>query len=420
MIIYIYIFYYVWGLFYMKKIIIITVVIFIVAVLARFMFYQYSSWQSDKRLKSAKALGVVTKVVETRDVIKKYEAPARIQSVSRIDVVARISGYLVKSYFHEGDIVQKGQILFEIESQEYKLAVDKAKASLDNSEAQLRYYEKQLVRATELVKKDYISKAKYDETLSQRDSYKAQVELNTSAYKDALRNYSYTQIKAPVTGQVGMLKVTVGNYVTPATGALTTLNSVDPIYVTFPLDIKNYNDLLRVDKSAYVQRQVDLYFSSSEKYNHVGMQDFHDNNVDPTTGSIMMRATFPNPDGLLINGNYATVYIYSKSKENMPVVPTVSVMENPQTKYVYKIDEKGLPQIQNITTYGQDGQDWIIKDGLKAGDRIIVTGLQKVIPGEPVRELTKEEIDAMTAKNELQTEKKSVEKNVKKDKKSKK
>lgn len=404
----------------MKKIIIITVVIFIVAVLARFMFYQYSSWQSDKRLKSAKALGVVTKVVETRDVIKKYEAPARIQSVSRIDVVARISGYLVKSYFHEGDIVQKGQILFEIESQEYKLAVDKAKASLDNSEAQLRYYEKQLVRATELVKKDYISKAKYDETLSQRDSYKAQVELNTSAYKDALRNYSYTQIKAPVTGQVGMLKVTVGNYVTPATGALTTLNSVDPIYVTFPLDIKNYNDLLRVDKSAYVQRQVDLYFSSSEKYNHVGMQDFHDNNVDPTTGSIMMRATFPNPDGLLINGNYATVYIYSKSKENMPVVPTVSVMENPQTKYVYKIDEKGLPQIQNITTYGQDGQDWIIKDGLKAGDRIIVTGLQKVIPGEPVRELTKEEIDAMTAKNELQTEKKSVEKNVKKDKKSKK
>ena len=93
--------------------------------------------------------------------------------------------------------------------------------------------------------------------------------------------------------------------------------------------------------------------------------------------------------------------------------------ENPQTKYVYKIDEKGLPQIQNITTYGQDGQDWIIKEGLKAGDKIIVTGLQKVMPGEPIRELTKEEIDAMTAKNELQTEKKSEEKNVKKDTKSK-
>ena len=228
----------------MKKIIIITLGIFIIAVLSRFMFYQYSSWQSDKRLKNAKALGVVTKIVETRDVIKKYEAPARIQSVSRIDVVTRISGYLIKSYFHEGDIVQKGQVLFEIEPQEYKLAVDKAKANLDNSKAQLSYYEKQLIRATELVKKDYISKAKYDETLSQRDSYKAQVQLNTSAYKDALRNYSYTKIKAPVTGQVGMLKVTVGNYVTPTTGALTTLNSVDPIYVSFPLDIKNYNDLL--------------------------------------------------------------------------------------------------------------------------------------------------------------------------------
>ena len=404
----------------MKKIIIITLGIFIIAVLARFMFYQYSSWQSDKRLKNAKALGVVTKIVETRDVIKKYEAPARIQSVSRIDVVTRISGYLIKSYFHEGDIVQKGQVLFEIEPQEYKLAVDKAKANLDNSKAQLSYYEKQLIRATELVKKDYISKAKYDETLSQRDSYKAQVQLNTSAYKDALRNYSYTKIKAPVTGQVGMLKVTVGNYVTPTTGVLTTLNSVDPIYVSFPLDIKNYNDLLRVDKTANVKRQVDLYFSSNEKYNYIGIQDFHDNNVDPTTGAIMLRATFPNPNGLLINGNYATVFIYSKLKENMPVVPTVAVMENPQTKYVYKIDEKGLPQIQNITTYGQDGQDWIVKEGLKAGDRIIVTGLQKVIPGEPVRELTKEEIAAMTAKPHDQTEVPAKDSNVKKDAKSKK
>ena len=381
----------------MKKVIIITLSIAIVAVLARFLTYQFQGFQAVKRMKMAGAPGVTIQAVEARDVTKKFEAPGRIQSVSRIDIVARVSGYLTKSYFKEGDVVKKGQILFEIEPQEYQLAANKAKANLDNAQAQLIYYEKQLTRAKELVKQDYIAKAKYDEVLAQRDSYKAQVSMYRSAYQDALRNLSYTRVKAPVDGQVGMIKVTVGNYVTAQSGALTTLNSVDPIYVTFPLDAKNYTELLRIDKTSAVNRNVDLYFSTGSKYKFSGIQNFHDNNVDPTTGSILMRATFPNPKGLLINGNYATVYIYSKEKENVPVVPQIAVLENPQYKYVYKIDEKGLPQIQKIETFGQDGKDWVVKSGLKAGDRVIVLGIQGVIPSRPVRELTQEEIKAIDA-----------------------
>ena len=381
----------------MKKVIIITLSIAIVAVLARFLTYQFQGFQAAKRMKMAGAPGVTIQAVEARDVTKKFEAPGRIQSVSRIDIVARVSGYLTKSYFKEGDVVKKGQILFEIEPQEYQLAANKAKANLDNAQAQLIYYEKQLTRAKELVKQDYIAKAKYDEVLAQRDSYKAQVSMYRSAYQDALRNLSYTRDKAPVDGQVGMIKVTVGNYVTAQSGALTTLNSVDPIYVTFPLDAKNYTELLRIDKTSAVNRNVDLYFSTGSKYEFSGIQNFHDNNVDPTTGSILMRATFPNPKGMLINGNYATVYIYSKEKENVPVVPQIAVLENPQYKYVYKIDEKGLPQIQKIETFGQDGKDWVVKSGLKAGDRVIVLGIQGVIPSRPVRELTQEEIKAIDA-----------------------
>lgn len=381
----------------MKKVIIITLSIAIVAVLARFLTYQFQGFQAAKRMKMAGAPGVTIQAIEARDVTKKFEAPGRIQSVSRIDIVARVSGYLTKSYFKEGDVVKKGQILFEIEPQEYQLAANKAKANLDNAQAQLIYYEKQLTRAKELVKQDYIAKAKYDEVLAQRDSYKAQVSMYRSAYQDALRNLSYTRVKAPVDGQVGMIKVTVGNYVTAQSGALTTLNSVDPIYVTFPLDAKNYTELLRIDKTSAVNRNVDLYFSTGSKYEFSGIQNFHDNNVDPTTGSILMRATFPNPKGLLINGNYATVYIYSKEKENVPVVPQIAVLENPQYKYVYKIDEKGLPQIQKIETFGQDGKDWVVKSGLKAGDRVIVLGIQGVIPSRPVRELTQEEIKAIDA-----------------------
>ncbi len=394
----------------MKKTIIITLSIFIVAVLLRFAFYSFQGWQTEKRMKMAKAPGVLVESVSTRDVIKKFEAPGRIQSVSRIDIVARVSGYLIKSYFKEGDVVKKGQILFEIEPQEYQYAVNKAKANLDNSVAQLKYYEKQLIRARELVKQDYIAKSQYDQTLSQRDSYKAQVDLNRSAYQDALRNLSYTKVKAPVDGQVGMIKITVGNYVTAQSGALTTINSVDPIYVSFPLDTKNYSELLRIDKTAYVNRNVELYFSSNKKYEHLGIQNFHDNNVDATTGAIMMRATFPNPEGLLINGNYATIYVFSKEKENVPVVPLSAVMENPQYKYVYKLDDKDLPQIQQVETYGQDGDDWIIKSGLKKGDRIITNGIQSVIPGNPIRILTQEEIQKMNKKeNELNKETNSKE-----------
>lgn len=381
----------------MKKVIIITLSIVIAAVLARFLTYQFQGFQMAKKMKMAGAPGVTIQTVETRDVIKKFEAPGRIQSVSRIDIVARVSGYLTKSYFKEGDVVKKGQVLFEIEPQEYQLAANKAKANLDNAQAQLVYYEKQLTRAKELVKQDYIAKAKYDEVLAQRDSYRAQVSMYKSAYQDALRNLSYTKVKAPVDGQVGMIKLTVGNYVTAQSGALTTLNSVDPIYVTFPLDAKNYTELLRIDKTASVNRNVDLYFSTGAKYDFSGIQNFHDNNVDPTTGSILMRATFPNPKGMLINGNYATVYIYSKEKENVPVVPQIAVLENPQYKYVYKIDDKGLPQIQQIETFGQDGKDWVVKSGLKAGDKVIVLGIQGVIPSRPVRELTQEEINAIDA-----------------------
>lgn len=366
-----------------------------------------------KKMKAGKLPGVTVEEIQTRDVIKKFEAPGRIQSVSRIDVVTRINGYLTKSYFKEGDIVKKGQVLFEIEPQEYQLAVNKAKANLDNSKAQLNYYNKQLIRYEELVKQDYVSKAQYDQILSQRESYKAQVSLNESAYKDALRNLGYTKIKAPVDGQIGMLKITVGNYVNPTSGALTTINSVDPMYVTFPLDAKNYTELLRIDKVSAVNRKVDLYFSNDTKYEYTGEQNFHDNNVDAATGTIMMRATFKNPKGLLINGNYATVYIYSKEKDNVPVVPQVAVMENPQYKYVYKLDAKNIPQVQQIETFGQDGKDWIVKSGLKKGDKVIVTGIQTVIPGNPVRILSEKEIEELNKKSVEEAEKKEAEQEAK-------
>ena len=136
---------------------------------------------------------------------------------------------------------------------------------MDNIRSQSDYYDKQLARYKELVQEDFVAKSDYDNVLAQRNAYSAQVESATSAYRDAQRNLGYTKVKAPVDGRVGIIDVTVGNYVTTASGPLTTINSSNPIYVTFPLDSKDYADLVKVDGGANVTRTVEYIFRSFQK-----------------------------------------------------------------------------------------------------------------------------------------------------------
>ena len=206
-----------------------------------------------------------------------------------------------------------------------------------------------------------------------------------SAYRDAQRNLGYTKVKSPVNGRVGIISVTVGNYVSMNSGALTTINSYEPMYVTFPLESKDYAELVRIDKSANINRDVEFIFSSGEKYKFKGVQNFHDNKIDETTGTITMRATFPNPDDSLIQGDFGRVILYSKSKDSVPVVPQIATMENQEGRYVYILDKDNIPKMSYIKTMGEVGDKWIVTSGVQKGDRIITGGLQKVIPGNPVR-----------------------------------
>ena len=169
---------------------------------ARALYSAYSTKANAGRRGASDAPEVTVQEVKSIPIITSFEAPARVSAKYRVEVMARISGYLTKSYFKEGDFVKAGQLLFEIEPLEYKLAVQQAKGNLDNARAQLTYYEKQLARYQELVDKDYVARSDYDNMLAQRDAYRAQVALYESAYRDAQRNYSYTQVKAPVDGIV--------------------------------------------------------------------------------------------------------------------------------------------------------------------------------------------------------------------------
>ena len=370
----------------MRKNIIIIVTIIVVLILGRMLISSMDRIKTAKQRALSGTPAVTIEEVKTQDVIRQFESTARVTAKYRVDVLARISGYLIRSYFKEGDSVKAGQVLFEIEPQDYMYAESQAKANMANAQSQYNYYEKQLARYRELVKQDYIAKSEYDNILSQRDAYKAQVESANSAYRDAQRNLGYTRVKSPVNGRVGMINVTEGNYVSMNSGALTTINSTDPMYITFPLESKNFAELSRIDKSANVNRDVEFIFSSGQKYKYKGIQDFHDNKIDETTGTITMRATFPNPEGELIHGDFGKIIIYSKEKDPLPVIPQVAAMENQEGRYVFILDADDLPRISYIKTTGQtDNGEWIVSEGVKAGDRVLTSGLQKVVPGNPVR-----------------------------------
>lgn len=390
----------------MKKNIIIILAVIVAAILFRVGISAYNQFVEDRNLKNRPAPSVTVDDIKTESIIRSFEAPGRVVSKYRVDVLARISGYLLKSYFKEGDYVKEGQVLFQIEPTEYSNASNVAAANVKNLTAQLSYAEKQLARASELVKKDYIAKAKYDEILSQRDSLKAQLASAQASYNDANRSLGYTNVKAPVNGKVGIINVTVGNYVSPSSGALTTINSTDPIYVTFPLDSNDYQALSSADGDANQNRKVELLLSGGNKYPTEGIQDFQDNKVDVSTGTVTMRATFKNPNNALIHGEFVTVKLYSNKPVDVPVAPVTAVLENQAGKYVYKLDEKNIPQLTYIKTGEQSGDNWVIKEGLQKGDKIVTEGLQKVIPGRPVKIVSQEEMEKIKKEQVTENEEK--------------
>lgn len=369
----------------MRKNIIILLSIIILMILAR-MAIDYISKSASANKKMMMGIPSVTvDTVKSAQVRREFEAPARVMAKYRVEVLARINGYLIKSYFKEGDYVKKGQLLFEIEPQEYTNAAGHAKGNLDNARAQQDYYNKQLARYKELVDNDFVARADYDNVLAQRDAYRAQVQSMENAYRDAQRNLSYTRVTSPIDGRVGIIDVTVGNYVSMNSGPLTTINSSNPMYVTFPLESKDYAELNRIDGSPNAKREVEFTFSSGQKYEFKGIQDFYDNRVDESTGTITLRATFPNPNDVLLQGDFGKVKIFSNMNDELPIVPQTATMENQEGLYVYVMDENNNPKLTYIKTMGQIGTDWIVYEGVKKGDKIITTGMQKVIPGSPVK-----------------------------------
>ena len=325
--------------------------------------------------------------VKGEDIYQKTESVGRIEAKYSVDVVARINGWLQKRYFKEGKYVKKGQTLFLIQPNEYAIAVQQAQATVNQNQAALVNSEKELKRAQELVKNDFVSKSYYDQALATRDQNKAALEAARANLANAKLNLSYTRIASPVDGKIGKILITEGNLVNAQSGTLAKIVSTSPIYGIFTLKSEDYLKFKKGDNSDkdFSNMDVKIKLSDGSEYKETGKLEFVNNEVDPTAGTITLRATFQNKDHLLVPGDFINVTATSKAPRHVLLVPQVAVSDSTAGYYVWVIDKDGLAQQKSIKIGNAINTDWEVLEGLQEGEKVISTGVQKLRPGVPVK-----------------------------------
>ena len=331
------------------------VLFLLVFILGSIGYRQAASWYAghmqQEAAKLPKAVQTMTPVVQ--NVYSQSESAGRVEAKYSVDIVARINGWLQKSYFEEGAKVEKGQTLFLIEPDQYQNMVNTAAANVRQAQASLVNAEKELVRAQELVKNDYVSKSYYDQALATRDTSKAALDAAKAQLADAKLNLSYTKIVAPVDGKIGKIIITEGNLVNTATGPIARVVSTSPIYVLFNLKSSEFLKFKK-DNSASADlnhMEVKLQLADGSEYSEVGKIEFVDNEVDQTTGTINLRATFDNADELLVPGDFVSVIIKSTVPRETLTVPQSAALNDAQGYYVWVVDSENKAQRKNIKVF---------------------------------------------------------------------
>lgn len=377
----------------MKKTLIIISAVILVLIAVRFSITKYGEMMRSKQLALAAVPTVQLHEVEEKEIHKSIEIPGRVQSMNKVDLIARIDGYLQKKHFKEGDFVKKGQALFTIEQTQYLNALNQASAAVENAKATLYKATKDYERGAELVKKDFISKSTYDGLYADKKAAIASLKSANAQLAEAKRNYGYTTIKAPVDGKIGSLQIQEGNYVTVSSGTLATITKTNPIFVKYSVDSKMFDEIRNLDfipKKGANPIKVDVILPSGNVYPIKGVQDFWDNQISTTTGTMDFRATFANDENVLIPGDFVKVKVYSNQKINALLVPQEFVQQDSKGKYVYVVDKDNAVATKYFKDNGQYENYWIVESGLQKGDKYICTSITKLMPKMPVKVLKEE------------------------------
>ncbi|MBV8751251.1 MAG: efflux RND transporter periplasmic adaptor subunit [Hyphomicrobiales bacterium] len=311
----------------------------------------------------------------------------RMQAVDVVNIIARVQGFLQKRSFKEGQMVKRGDLLFTIERDTYQAAVDQAQAAVAKAQATETNASLAEQRSRELVSRNAVAQATLDQDVANLKGAQADVMAAQASLEQAQINLGFTEITAPIDGRIGRALVTVGNFVSPTSGTLATIVSQDPMFVLFPISaqqVTEYKQRIAGTPGTPSNVPVQIKLPNGTTYAHSGSLNFIDIQVNQGTDTVQARAEIPNPDGLLVSGQIVDVTVETGAPQQALAIPQAALQLEQAGPYVLVVgaDDK---VVQQTVKLGQPvGSDVVVTQGLKAGDRVIVEGIQKVRPGQKV------------------------------------
>lgn len=330
--------------------------------------------------------GVVVEAVTAKEVAGQTDFVGRTEASQRVDVRARVSGTLLKRPFEEGHEVEAGAVLFEIDPAEFQANLLAAEAQVAKAEASFNENDRNLKRYEVLLERETASEAQYDIAKSKADQSKADVSAAEADVERAKLDLGYATITSPIAGRAGISDVDVGNLIGPDSGVLVTVLALDPIDVIFSVgerDYLNYAEARQEGRAEDFTPQIRL--ANNKLYKLPGEVEVIDNKVDPATGTINIRLKFPNPDRILVPGQYVSVLLTRATSEKRVVIPQSAVQENQAGPFVLIVDGEGRVESRPIKTGDRIETGVVVLEGLQEGETLIVEGIQKVRPGAEVK-----------------------------------
>lgn len=356
--------------------------LFLVAV-----FVLFSAAHAGAQAPQPQAVPVGVLALAEEDVTPGQSFIGRIEAQHRVSLVARVTGFLEQQTFRDGQAVKEGDLLFVIEREPFIAAVNAAKAALAAAEAQKLNADQQLARAEELLRTNNIPVATRDQRRAEAAAAAAAVLEAQAALERAEIDLGYTLIRAPVAGRIGRATVSVGNVVSPQGGPLALLVSQDPMHVTFPVSQRVLLEVKRArleTGEAGPALAVRIAFADGTTYGEVGRLDFVDVTVGQATDTILLRAVIGNPQGLLTDGQLATVRVEGREPVRRILIPQSALLLDQQGPYVF-VAEAGRAAVRRLRTGQAMGARILVEEGLRPGDLLVVDGVQRIRPGAPVQ-----------------------------------
>jgi RND family efflux transporter MFP subunit len=337
---------------------------------------------------------VTVSPVEKREVVEWEEFTGRTEPVESVEVRPRVSGYIQEVRFQSGQLVKKDDILFIIDPRWHQAEFDRRQAEVERARVQLENAKRESDRSAQLLANKAISTEDADARVSRFHEAKANLLALEAARDSAQLDLEYTQVRAAIDGRVSRALLTAGNYVSGQAGAatrLTTIVSVTPIYVHADMDedsLLKFNTLTRaqrLEKNGNGTIPVELQLADEADFAHRGYIESFDNQLNPNTGSILLRAVFPNDDGRIVPGLFARIRVPLSAREPVLLVSEKAIGTDQAQKYVLTLTSTNTVAYQSVKLGPVVDGKRIIRSGVEAGDQIVVNGLQRVRPGMPVK-----------------------------------